>query len=282
MAPPSTSLLTVTFFLALLSTLLVAVSLRLIFILTNKRVPPPKWRKKGSPTRILIVLGSGGHTHEMFYLLRDLDTSKYTYRTYVVSLGDAFSAQRAIEFEKELEEREKQRARKESENGYPERKVELGGKGAEKRTPHVGPESYDIAIVPRARNIHQSLFTAPFTSLRCLLSCFPVLLSGTQQLLEPPKDGFEGVSCDLPDLIMTNGPATAVIVILASWILRFFDIKGANSRDKMRTIYVESFARVTTLSLSGALLLKVADRFLVQWEQLEGKGGRAEFHGILV
>ena len=45
---------------------------------------------------------------------------------------------------------------------------------------------------------------------------------------------------------------------------------------------VRSFARVKTLSLSGKLLLRVVDRFLVQWEELEGAGGRAEYWGILV
>jgi beta-1,4-N-acetylglucosaminyltransferase len=87
---------------------------------------------------------------------------------------------------------------------------------------------------------------------------------------------------DLPELILTNGPATAVILVLASVILRFFDIKGAQSRGKMKTMYVESFARVKTLSLSGKLLLPVVDRFLVQWEELAGKGGRAEYRGILI
>jgi beta-1,4-N-acetylglucosaminyltransferase len=75
-----------------------------------------------------------------------------------------------------------------------------------------------------------------------------------------------------------------VIVVLAALILRFFDIRRANSRGKMRTIYMESWARVTTLSLSGKLLLYVlkVDRVLVQWEQLKGIGGRAEFLGVLV
>jgi beta-1,4-N-acetylglucosaminyltransferase len=49
----------------------------------------------------------------------------------------------------------------------------------------------------------------------------------------------------------------------------------------MRTIYVESWARVRRLSLSGTILVGVVDRFLVQWEGLRGLG-RAEYIGVLV
>ena len=36
----------------------------------------------------------------------------------------------------------------------------------------------------------------------------------------------------------------------------------------MRSIYIESWARVRTLSLSGRILKPLVDRFLVQWPQL--------------
>jgi beta-1,4-N-acetylglucosaminyltransferase len=235
----------------------------------------------------------------MFYLLKDLDTRKYTHRTYVVSSGDAFSAQRAAEFEQGLEEREKERAWKEKE----EEKDFAGGNGVKlqvtgaDRETHTktsdatradrpactGPSHYNIAVVPRARKIHQPLLTTPVSCLYTLLSSFTPLLS-TPPLIpnQPPTNAYEAAAADLPDLILTNGPATAVILILASLILRFFNMRGANSRRKCKTIYTESFARVNTLSLSGKLLVRVVDRFLVQWEELEGAGGRAEFWGVLV
>jgi beta-1,4-N-acetylglucosaminyltransferase len=82
-----------------------------------------------------------------------------------------------------------------------------------------------------------------------------------------------------PDLIVTNGPATGVIVVLASLMIRFF---GWQRTGEMRTVYVESWARVRSLSLSGKILLwcGFTDRFLVQWEALKGK--RAEWRGFLV
>jgi beta-1,4-N-acetylglucosaminyltransferase len=224
----------------------------------------------------------------MFALLRDLDTRKYTYRTYVVSSGDGFSAQRAVAFEKGLEERVaggNDAKTEEDVGGYkgdiPQ--IALNGKkevrGWEKHW--VGPEHYTISIIPRARRVHQPLYTTPLTAVKTLLAAFGPLLSSASQPQQ--KRTNKGDDANLPTLILTNGPATAVIVILAAYILRFFNVRGAESRGLCRTVYVESFARVTRLSLSGKLLVRVVDRFLVQWEALEGAGGgRAEFCGVLV
>ncbi|KAH6858301.1 oligosaccharide biosynthesis protein Alg14 like-domain-containing protein [Alternaria alternata] len=259
MAPPPASLYTLSFAIATLVTLLVAATLRLLAILPNARSKSTPLRQRPLATRVLIVLGSGGHTHEMFYLLRDLDTRKYTHRTYVVSSGDAFSAQRAADM------------------------IYVAGEKKGDKPACTGPDHYNIANVPRARKIHQPLLTTPLTSLYTLLASFAPLLHVPPLLAgQAPTTPYETTAADLPDLIITNGPATAVILILASLILRYFNIKGANSRDKCKTVYVESFARVKTLSLSGKLLLRVVDRFLVQWEELEGAGGRAEYWGILV
>ena len=42
---------------------------------------------------------------------------------------------------------------------------------------------------------------------------------------------------------------------------------------------MESIARVDSLSLSGKLLVRTADRFLVQWPQLAKKYTKAEYIG---
>jgi beta-1,4-N-acetylglucosaminyltransferase len=47
-----------------------------------------------------------------------------------------------------------------------------------------------------------------------------------------------------------------------------------------RLIYVESFARVESLSLTAKILRRFVDVFLVQWEQ--GKALGADYRGILV
>jgi beta-1,4-N-acetylglucosaminyltransferase len=348
MAPPPSALYTTTFFLALLLTLFVGASLRLLAILPHGPFRPTRIRRKPIATRVVIVLGSGGHTHEMFYLLRDLDTRKYTHRTYVVSLGDAFSAGRAREFERELvgtervRDRERQRERQKVEHGKPVIRVTSAGNGdggaengsrtmrrgrrktrdqndipgttkdegmgmdmaEDERPPCTGPDHYTITTLPRARSIHQSLLTTPFTCLLTLFASFGPLLSSPSELStsqpsltprSPSKTSTDASTPSTPNpydlstrlppsLILTNGPATSVLLIFASLILKFFNIRECASQGKCKTIYVESFARVKTLSLSGRILVWCVDRFLVQWEELEGMGpgGRTEFWGVLV
>jgi len=70
---------------------------RLLWILPLFRRPPPAKRK--SSAKLVIVLGSGGHTAEMLRLVDSLDFNKYTRRLYMVSSGDTLSAGKAREFE---------------------------------------------------------------------------------------------------------------------------------------------------------------------------------------
>lgn len=214
-------------------------TLRLLSLAPHRRAPPTP-RKRGTPAHLLIVLGSGGHTAEMISMLRRSATCpKFTHRTWLVSSGDNFSAAFAKEFEQEMGDK----------NG-----------------------TFRVVEVRRARKIHQSLISAPWSCLLCLWDCIKVLM--------PSSDKQYGY----PDLMLTNGPATATILVFASVLLRFFGLQGRNGTGEMRTIYVESWARVKKLSLSGRLLCWVVDRVLVQWEQLQGAGvgGRAEFRGVLV
>ncbi|WPH03739.1 Hypothetical protein R9X50_00662200 [Acrodontium crateriforme] len=233
-------------------------------------------RKRGDkqkPTHLLIVLGSGGHTAEMIAMLfraitdpdptKRLDWTNYTHRTWVVSSGDNISAQRAKTFEEKTVRFAEEVITGKTQND----KTRRG--------------TYDICTVPRAREIHQPIHTAPISSLRCMKACYEVLTKRTVE----EKDGETGTTTtkvDLPDLILCNGPATATILIFTTILLRLFDFGGADSRGKMRTVYVESWARVKKLSLSGTLLSRVVDRFLVQWPQLEKVNERLEYRGVLV
>lgn len=205
-------------------------------------------RRKG---HLLIVLGSGGHTSEMLSILQNLGAeyldSRFDKRTWVVSSGDAFSAERAKRFEDWIEQDTSSRS------------------------------SWDIITVHRAREIHQPLYTAPVSCLQCLWDCIQALRGTHRDLKSTPKGARsntgDAVTTPHPDLILTNGPATAVVLILASLILMFLGLAPINpGREKggaMRSIYIESWARVKTLSLSGKILRFFAGRFLVQWRGLE-------------
>lgn len=200
----------------------------------------------------------------MLSLLRDLDPTSYTHRSYVVSAGDDFSARKAAEFEEGLRKRVRQRVLPDADGNVVEGEW----------------ESYDIAIVPRARKIHQSLLTTPFSALRCLFACFSILRSPNIPV-SPSSAPAPRAPAHYPDLILSNGPGTGVVVILAALLLRFVKFPGTR-QGQMRTIYVESWARVKGLSLSGKILVRIVDRFLVQWAGLDGVSGRGEFMGVLV
>lgn len=240
------------------------------------------------PTHLLVVLGSGGHTAEMLNMLSRLPhlCAKFTHRTYVVSSGDGFSALKAREFEMGIQGRQ---------DGF----LETAVKG---REPRPLGDRYDIVTVRRARRVHQSLLSTPWSASLCLWDCIRVLTGGHPEQLRPPQQPIDVRKPRYPDLIITNGPGTGVCVVLASLILLFLGFGGPISlssnpqaekspskpsqwqhSEQMRTIFVESWARVKTLSLSGKILLPLVDRFLVQWPELEGRGGgKAEFVGALI
>ncbi len=239
--------------------------LRLLYILPAINSSRPLPRKRGNPTHLLIVLGSGGHTAEMLSLLADLDMNSYTHRTYLISSGDEFSKRKAVDFEQKL-------ASRSSSKIYP---FLDGPQEAEhnQATKSTAPLSYSLHFVPRARKIHQSLLTAPFSSLQCFKACILFLRSPSP---------FSRYPNNYPDLILLNGPSTSVLILLASLFLRFFAFPG--TRGKMRSIYVESWARVKGLSLSGRILVAIGavNRVLVQWEGLAEQQQGVEYRGCLV
>ncbi|KAG5520160.1 hypothetical protein PMAC_001237 [Pneumocystis sp. 'macacae'] len=125
---------------------------------------------------------------------------------------------------------------------------------------HIG--EHNIEIIPRARHVGQSWCTTPFSSLLSLILCLKILLRN--------KFGR-------PDLkLLCNGPGSSVMMCLAAIIIEIFGFKRPD------IIFIESFARVKSLSLSGKLLLHFADRFIVQWPDLTKKYPQAEYYGILI
>ena len=184
-------------------------------------------------------------------LLKELNTASYPLRRYVISEGDNHSINKMEEFER----------------------------GLEMFAVFYGMDygRYDYKIVPRARRIHQSLLSTPGTALLTFTACLRVFrISFEQGRTDTPY----------PDLVIANGPATAFILICAAFVLRYLALSGTG--DSLRCIYIESWARLHTLSLTGKLLRAcgLCDRFLVQWPDLEVHNSRrpqlGEYHGPLV
>ena len=70
---------------------------------------------------------------------------------------------------------------------------------------------------------------------------------------------------ELPSVVLCNGPGTCIPIIAAALLVRCLGIKY------ITLVYVESIARVETLSLSGKIARRCVDHFLVQWPQLAAK-----------
>jgi len=107
--------------------------------------------------------------------------------------------------------------------------------------------SIEFHSIHRSRNVGQSYMTSILSTLRALYQSF-ALVYHTH-----------------PSLILVNGPGTALpicYVALFYQILLFRDVQ---------ICYVESYCRVTSLSLTGWLLYPFVTRFIVQWPELYKK-----------
>ena len=248
---------------------------RLLYILPPVHpVPPPPYTRDS--THLMIVLGSGGHTAEMLAMLERINSDIYNHRTYVVTSGDHLSVDRARDFEACLRPGRKP-------CDWPRRTVR-----DEPPPPGVPTGTYDIFLAPRPRQIHQPLWKAAVSILNCFLASIcalrrvdsPSIVGNSAS--EKPSSVIDLALTppNYPDIIMVNGPGIAVCVVFASLFLRFWSFDDAYY--KMRTVYVESFARVHTLSLSGRILLHCVNRFFVQWSTLARVNQRVEYMGILV
>lgn len=159
--------------------LAVVASVRLVSILPSRRRPHHHQLRNGIHTRknIAAVLGSGGHTSELLTLLSHLDENNDDEKaprrphTYFVSSGDELSEQKARRFEVA-------------------------------RSSSTHPR---VITLPRARRVHQSLLTAPFTVIQSFAACwYYINLDESTQL----------------DLIIMNGPATCVPLVAAVYYRR--------------------------------------------------------------
>ncbi|KAF8485452.1 oligosaccharide biosynthesis protein Alg14 like-domain-containing protein [Gautieria morchelliformis] len=131
--------------------------------------------------------------------------------------------------------------------------------------PEASGEAFTIIHIPRARRVHQSLIMTLPTAINSLASCIYHIC------LRPMITR----KC-FADVLLVNGPGTCVMLCAAAYISRVFFIPSP------RLIYVESFARVSSLSLSGRLLRPFVDRFVVQWPEALKDGRHGDCPGWLV
>jgi beta-1,4-N-acetylglucosaminyltransferase len=198
----------------------------------------------------LYVLGSGGHTAEMFELLRvSVKPAFNAHRRYLFTTGDSNSLKAIAKFEKQIAD------------SYPRN---LGG-------------TWDAYQVHRARNIHQPLYTTWFTALYSALDVYAALTTTPDNRR---SDEEERKLFKYPHLVVTNGPGTGVITAL---VIRFLKVFFLVPQDRLKVMFIETWAHVSTLSLTGRIFhwLAIADVYLVQHQPLADKYGYQMFDFIM-
>lgn len=169
------------------------------------------------------------------------------HRRYVVSSGDKMSMNHLKDYEQSLKDL------------YEGERSDIG--------------SHDVRNVTRARRVHQSLFTTPFSALLSLAE----IIFGV--LLTPPTHLAKGKT-QYPRMVFSNGPATGFFVGLAIHILKMVYIIP---EDRCNFVYIESWARISTLSLTGKLFYYtgIADAFAVQHKEVAATYG-VDYAGPIV
>lgn len=119
-------------------------------------------------------------------------------------------------------------------------------------------DSY-IYRIKRSRHVGQSYFTSVFTTIHSIFSSIPMVYRIQ------------------PDVILCNGPGTCVPICLIAFILKLFWLLDAQSK----IVFVESFCRVQTVSLTGKILIWFIDCFVVQWPQLTNISPKVKYFGKL-
>lgn len=122
---------------------------------------------------------------------------------------------------------------------------------------HLNDVDVTYVKLPRAREVGQSWASSAMSSAHTTLWAMCLVLRRA------------------PDVLLLNGPGTSAVVAAVAFLYRVL------LRRRCRIVYVESFARVHSMSMSGRIVYPFADRFIVQWDELGKQWPLAEYYGRL-
>lgn len=186
------------------------------------RASPCKFPGRTGSVVTLVVLGSGGHTMEMIGLLREVDQSRYSCH-FVIADTDTSSLKKLSALR-----------------------------------PDLVADTNKLHIIPRSREVGQSLWSSVVSTFIASLSCLKLVWKIH------------------PQVLFLNGPGTCVPIAFAALLLELLCFRI------VAVIFVESFCRVQTLSVTGMLLYPVADLFVVHWAHLVDRYPKAQTCGVLL
>lgn len=200
---------------------------RILAVLPKKFSVAKLTKTRENGCKLMVVLGSGGHTTEMLKEIEGIDFNVFSFRHYVVASNDALS-QSMLQF-------------------WEEKALKKG--------------NFAVSLIQRSRKVGQSYCSSLLTTI---YGCFQAL-----KLLYLHK----------PQLLLCNGPGTCVPLVVSAFSLKVAGFKAP------KIVYIESFARVKSLSLAGRLVYPLVDRFFFQWPvppRLQEKYQRIEYHGRFI
>ncbi|KAK8038864.1 hypothetical protein PG993_007275 [Apiospora rasikravindrae] len=172
----------------------------------------------------LYFAGSGGHTGELLQMLTNSPPTDNIHRIWVICHGDETSLQKILDWE------------------------------AKRKLGMSLVSGYEIVTIRRARAVHQPWATVPVSAIQCAYDISKVLNRG-YPYRGAQGNGKEPRSNHMPDkgypqVIVTNGPGTGLIIAGVAWLMKMLWRLPANS---CKVLFIESIARVKTLSLTGKL-----------------------------
>jgi len=133
-----------------------------------------------------------------------------------------------------------------------------------------------LALEPAWRGMERTWVTLPGADVGYLLAEEAVTLGhgptnrSVRRLIANLGLAWKLLRRDRPDAILSTGAGLAVPFFLVGKLLG------------IRLVYVESVTRIETISLSGRLVYRLADRFFVQWPQAAVGRGRAVYAGSVL
>ena len=126
----------------------------------------------------------------MMRLVEGVDWTRYSKRIYIVSSADTLSERKALSLEQ---------------------RISSGSvRPLLPQPPALTFQQFSLLHIPRARHVHQSYLTSPFTTLYSLAYCFFHI--SLRPLLRPERV--------FADLILLNGPGSCVPIALSSFLPR--------------------------------------------------------------
>lgn len=108
----------------------------------------------------------------------------------------------------------------------------------------VDNKDFELISTFRCREVGQSYVSSIWSTVYASLYCLPIAWTKN------------------PDLVLCNGPGTCVPLCAILFLLKLCFISN------VKIIFIESFCRVRSLSLSGKLLYLIVDLFVIQWRHL--------------